>query len=156
MDSVQAISALSATNMLKPNRIFHSIKLIVILNISCVEEGCFDLFSFETNLWWKLKDELSGIHSYSWDPRLVFSDAISKNCFFLDIVEGYAVKEDSGKYSCKLCNYIARDKYNVRLHLERKHGLSAGYQCEICHTWVQNKQRLSQHRVQCVKNNQRF
>jgi len=73
-----------------------------------------------------------------------------------DVVEGYAVKEDSGKYSCKLCNYIARDKYNVRLHLERKHGLSAGYQCEICHTWVQNKQRLSQHRVQCVKNNQRF
>jgi len=73
-----------------------------------------------------------------------------------DVVEHYAVREDDGKYSCRLCAYIARDKYNVRIHLERKHGLSAGYQCDICQTWVQNKQRLSQHRVQCVKNNPSF
>jgi len=70
-----------------------------------------------------------------------------------DVVEDYAVREENSKYSCKLCTYIARDKYNVRIHLERKHGLSAGYQCDICQTWVQNKQRLSQHRVMCVRNN---
>jgi hypothetical protein len=73
-----------------------------------------------------------------------------------DVVVDYAVRQDGGKYSCKLCAYTARDKYNVRIHLERKHGLSAGYQCDLCLTWVQNKQRLSQHRVQCVKNNSSF
>merc|ERR1711915_118014 len=67
-----------------------------------------------------------------------------------DVAEDYAVREEAGKYSCKLCSYIARDKYNVRKHLEGKHGLSAGYQCDVCKIWVQSKQKLSQHKLHCL------
>jgi len=48
-----------------------------------------------------------------------------------DVVDHFAVREDGWKYSCTLCTYIARDKYNVRRHLKSKHGLIAGYQCDI-------------------------
>jgi len=67
-----------------------------------------------------------------------------------DLVSLYAVKTDSGKVSCTLCDYITRDKYNIRLHLEGKHGLSGGYQCDKCYKQLRTKQSLTQHRLHCV------
>jgi len=69
-----------------------------------------------------------------------------------DIVELYAVSVPypDRPYSCRLCPYSARDKYNIRLHLERKHELSSyNYTCDICFKQVKTKQDLSQHRRQC-------
>ena len=68
----------------------------------------------------------------------------------LDLVSLYAVKTDSGKVSCTLCEYITRDKYNIRLHLEGKHGLSGGYQCDKCYKQLRTKQSLTQHRLHCI------
>ena len=68
------------------------------------------------------------------------------------MVEAYAEKIESGKYSCKLCGFVTRDKYNIRWHLEGKHELGAGYQCDICKQIVKTKKHLTQHKLQCVKN----
>ena len=72
--------------------------------------------------------------------------------FLSDVVEAYAEKIESGKYSCKLCGFVTRDKYNIRWHLEGKHELGAGYQCDICKQIVKTKKHLTQHKLQCVKN----
>jgi len=70
-----------------------------------------------------------------------------------DIVDQFA--STSGRshdrpYSCKLCPYAARDKYNMRLHLERKHNMSNyNYTCEKCFEQHKTKQDLSQHRKLC-------
>jgi len=66
-----------------------------------------------------------------------------------DVVDTYAERIENGKYCCKLCEFQARDKYNIRLHIERKHGLSSGYQCPFCKKCVKTKQDLSQHKAQC-------
>jgi len=54
-------------------------------------------------------------------------------------------------YSCRLCGYTARDKYNMRLHLERKHEMSNYYACDRCAKQLKTKQDLSQHRKLCGK-----
>jgi len=69
-----------------------------------------------------------------------------------DVVEAFAEKLDSGKYSCKLCGFVTRDKYNIRWHLEGKHELGPGYECDICKQGLKTKKQLTQHRLQCVKN----
>merc|ERR1712183_1153663 len=67
-----------------------------------------------------------------------------------DLVSRYAVKTLTGKYSCNLCGYVTRDKYNIRLHLEGKHQMSGGYQCDLCNKHIKTKQSLTQHRLHCV------
>ena len=69
-----------------------------------------------------------------------------------DTVDTYADRTEDSKYSCKLCGYTARDKYNMRSHLDGKHMLSSGYPCDICHKSVQKtKQALNQHRHRCAQ-----
>jgi hypothetical protein len=68
---------------------------------------------------------------------------------FSDVVDSFAERIESGQYVCKLCEFAARDKYNIRLHIERKHDLSSGYQCPFCHRSVKTKQDLSQHKSMC-------
>jgi len=71
-----------------------------------------------------------------------------------DVVEAFAEKiERSGKYSCKLCGFVTRDKYNIRWHLEGKHELGSGYECDICKKGLKTKKQLTQHRLQCSRNN---
>jgi len=71
-----------------------------------------------------------------------------------DVVEAFAEKiERSGKYSCKLCGFVTRDKYNIRWHLEGKHELGSGYECDICKKGLKTKKQLTQHRLQCARNN---
>jgi len=66
-----------------------------------------------------------------------------------DVVDSFAERIESGKYICRLCEFAARDKYNIRLHIERKHDLSSGYQCPFCNKSVKTKQDLSQHKSMC-------
>jgi len=66
-----------------------------------------------------------------------------------DVVDAFAVRIESGKYACRLCEFAARDKYNIRLHIERKHDLSTGYQCPFCNKSVKTKQDLSHHKSLC-------
>jgi len=66
-----------------------------------------------------------------------------------DLVSLYALKTENGKYSCTLCGWITRDKYNLRVHLEGKHDLSGGYNCDKCYRQLRTKQSLAQHRLHC-------
>ena len=68
----------------------------------------------------------------------------------LDVVSVYAVKTDNGKVSCTLCGYVTRDKYNIRMHLEGRHGMSNGYQCDKCSKQLRTKQSITQHRLHCA------
>jgi hypothetical protein len=83
------------------------------------------------------------------------------NCLFLhklysdpltDTVDVYAERTEESKFRCRLCLYLARDKYNMRSHLDGKHMLSSGYPCDICHSSVQKtKQALNQHKHKCAQ-----
>jgi len=69
-----------------------------------------------------------------------------------DCVELYAVKVDeydelgkrSSRYSCNLCKYSARDRYNIKIHLDGKHQLGS-YPCWRCNRKMKTKQELSRH-----------
>jgi len=67
-----------------------------------------------------------------------------------DVVYSYAAKMGNGKYSCNVCGFITRDKYNIRLHLEGKHELGSGYQCEKCKKYVKTRKDLSEHKTKCI------
>jgi len=62
-----------------------------------------------------------------------------------DVVKAHATRLENAKYSCNLCGFVARDKYNIRLHLEGKHELGSGYQCEKCKQTVKTRKDLSEH-----------
>ena len=88
-------------------------------------------------------------------PGKSFPQTFLNNIFttvLSDVVDAYAVKIASGKYSCKVCGFVTRDKYNIRWHLEGKHELGAGYQCEKCKEVVKTKKHLTQHRLHCGQN----
>ena len=73
------------------------------------------------------------------------------NSILPDVVEGFSGRTAEGKYQCRLCEYVARDKYNMRSHLDRKHSLASRYTCEVCKSVHKTQQALSQHRVACVQ-----
>jgi len=69
-----------------------------------------------------------------------------------DTVDVYAERTEESKFRCRLCPYLARDKYNMRSHLDGKHMLSSGYPCDICNSSVQKtKQALNQHKHKCAQ-----
>lgn len=61
-------------------------------------------------------------------------------------------EEANRKYQCSLCEYGARDKYNMRLHLERRHQLGHGYWCNLCGEHCKTKADLSNHNIKSHKN----
>ena len=61
----------------------------------------------------------------------------------------YADRTGEGKLSCRLCQHITHKTYNMRVHLEGKHDLSAGYTCDICSVVKKTKHLLHMHRLQC-------
>ena len=66
-----------------------------------------------------------------------------------DVVNSFAQNIEDKKCFCNLCSYTSRDKYNMRLHLERKHGLSSGYKCKFCDKSFKTNQDLSKHKPFC-------
>jgi len=87
--------------------------------------------------------------SHSYDTSLIGLEGQGMLDQSKDVVDTYAERIESGKYSCKICMFTARDKYNIRLHIERKHELSSGYRCPYCYKNVKTKQDLSQHKSVC-------
>ena len=79
--------------------------------------------------------------------KLTHSDDDTK----LNIVHEFAkrVEGDRRKQDCTLCAYRARDRYNMKIHLERKHSLSPGYHCSYCNQWTKSQQDLSKHKLIC-------
>ena len=59
----------------------------------------------------------------------------------------------NGKYSCNVCGFITRDKYNMRLHLERRHQLGQGYWCFQCGEHCKTKADLSTHNIKAHRQN---
>jgi predicted SprT family Zn-dependent metalloprotease len=55
-----------------------------------------------------------------------------------------AGRRRASHYTCNLCQYTARDRYNVKIHLEGKHGLGS-YNCPHCAKHLKTKQDLSRH-----------
>jgi len=49
-----------------------------------------------------------------------------------DTVDVYAERTEESKFRCRLCLYLARDKYNMRSHLDGKHMLSSGRCADPC------------------------
>ena len=66
---------------------------------------------------------------------------------YSDVVSKHALAIGGGKYSCNLCHINARDKYNMRRHLETTHDLSTGYQCELCRKQFKAKHQLTVHKA---------
>jgi len=64
-----------------------------------------------------------------------------------DVVRSHSTALGGGKYSCNLCQITARDKYNMRRHLETTHDLSTGYQCELCRKQFKAKHQLTVHKA---------
>ena len=62
-------------------------------------------------------------------------------------VDAFSKRVEGRRYECNLCTFTSRDKYNIGLHLERKHGLSPGYKCSVCNKNLKTKQDLSQHQL---------
>lgn len=71
-------------------------------------------------------------------------------------MEAYSTQGDdpNRKYQCSLCEYSARDKYNMRLHLERRHQLGLGYYCPHCGHHCKTKADLSTHTIKQHKTGQ--
>ena len=66
-----------------------------------------------------------------------------------DVVNSFAQNIEDKKCFCNLCSYTSRDKNNMRLHLERKHGLSSGYKCKFCDKSFKTNQDLSKQKHFC-------
>ena len=71
---------------------------------------------------------------------------------YADLVDLCASKVDDydefgrrvSRYSCNLCHYTARDRYNIKIHLEGKHDLGS-YNCPHCDKHLKTRQDLSRH-----------
>lgn len=48
-----------------------------------------------------------------------------------------------------MCEYVSRDRYNMRHHLEGKHSLTSGYPCPVCGLSFKTKQIFTNHRASC-------
>jgi len=106
--------------------------------------------------------QLAGMESYVADDEdyggyddmggQVYDAVDYQNYDNTDVVGAYAEKLETGKYACKLCGFITRDKYNIRLHLEGKHQLGSGYQCNKCKKYVKTRKDLSEHKMKCFSN----
>ena len=80
---------------------------------------------------------------------LKLSDLAKTHNRISDLVEANSIPgvDPNRKYQCKLCPYAARDKYNMRLHLERRHQLGQGYWCYQCGEHCKTKADLSTHNI---------
>ena len=68
----------------------------------------------------------------------------------LDLVIIHARHEKDNRYHCKLCDYSSERKSNIRIHLEGRHNLGAGWDCENCGKHFKSKSNLNKHKCnQC-------
>jgi len=68
-------------------------------------------------------------------------------------VEQHSVRAEDGKFVCGLCTpsasaYTTNKRYNMRTHLEAKHSLSRGYQCQHCYKVLKTRNVLNSHMAQ--------
>jgi len=84
------------------------------------------------------------VQQHGYDEMPVDGDSIYQN-IDVDVVRTHATRIENAKYSCNLCGSVARDKYNIRLHLEGLHELGSGYQCDKCKKIVKTRKDLSEH-----------
>ena len=66
------------------------------------------------------------------------------------MVATYSERTVHGKFACKLCEHVTHKKYNMKTHLDGKHGMSTGYTCDLCGVAVyKTKQEVNQHKRGC-------
>ena len=78
---------------------------------------------------------------------IITTGPLITSCHVSDVVRSHSTALGGGKYSCNLCQITARDKYNMRRHLETTHDLSTGYQCELCRKQFKAKHQLTVHKA---------
>ena len=65
------------------------------------------------------------------------------------------MKTAEGKFVCTLCTspdpYTSSKRYNMKTHLEAKHELSQGYQCQVCYKILKTRNVLNSHMAQSHK-----
>jgi len=54
-------------------------------------------------------------------------------------------KQTDGKWCCSECGYSSKIKTNLKMHVESKHIVSAGFNCEVCQFFCPNRQSLKNH-----------
>ena len=66
-----------------------------------------------------------------------------------DLVATYAARDEDGKYVCTLClatpPYSTAKSYNMKTHLQAKHDMSCGYQCQFCFKIMKTRNVLNRH-----------
>jgi len=63
-----------------------------------------------------------------------------------DLVDIHAGQEQDNRYHCKLCDYSSERKSNIRIHLEGRHNLGVGWDCERCGRHFKSKRSLKRHK----------
>merc|ERR1719334_1755660 len=69
-------------------------------------------------------------------------------CLILDLdaqVGEMISKQTDGQWSCIQCGYSSSVKTNVKMHIEIKHVVSAGFYCPLCQLFCPNRKSLRNH-----------
>ena len=62
-----------------------------------------------------------------------------------DVINGQMVK-DGGLYICQVCGYSSNKSSNCQSHIESKHVVSSGFNCNICGLFCPNRKSLKNHK----------
>jgi len=54
-------------------------------------------------------------------------------------------KHPDGSWCCSQCGYSSKISTNVKMHVENKHIVSAGFNCPVCHLYCPNRKSLRNH-----------
>ena len=60
-------------------------------------------------------------------------------------IERMMMKQDDGCWHCSECDYMSRIKTNIKMHVESRHVVSAGFTCDICQLFCANRKALQNH-----------
>ena len=55
-------------------------------------------------------------------------------------------KNQEGRYKCNYCDYTSPLRYNMRMHVESKHAVSAGYHCPVCYKFCATTNAFNLHK----------
>jgi len=67
---------------------------------------------------------------------------------FVDLdsqIESLSFKQPDGNWCCMECGYSSRIKTNLKMHVESKHIVSAGFNCSLCQLYCPNRKSLKNH-----------
>ena len=80
------------------------------------------------------------------EPRVIIYIALN------DLIRTMMVRVEPEMWACSSCSYSTRFYSTMQSHIESKHIISPGVQCEICHVFSPTRQALKMHMSRKHKN----